>query len=47
MFYVAVALSLVSIAEELLLLWRLRQWRADVRGLWWVLREQSSNLQLR
>lgn len=47
LFYAAVALSLISIVEELLLLWRLRQWQADVRGLWWVLREQSSNLQLR
>jgi CDP-diacylglycerol--glycerol-3-phosphate 3-phosphatidyltransferase len=39
LFYVATALSVLSTAEELLLLWRLPQWRADVRGLWWVLRQ--------
>jgi phosphatidylglycerophosphate synthase len=47
LFYAAAALSLISTAEELLLLWKLPQWRADVRGLWWVLREQSSDFQLR
>ena len=36
LFYAAAALSLISTAEELLLLWRLPAWRADVRGLWWV-----------
>jgi phosphatidylglycerophosphate synthase len=47
LFYAAAVLSLLSTAEELLLLWKLPQWRADVRGLWWVLREQNSDLQLR
>jgi len=47
LFYAAAALSLISTVEELLLLWRLPVWRADVRGLWWVLRERSSNFQLR
>lgn len=41
LFYVAVTLSLVSTLEELLLLWRLPTWRADVRGVWWVSREAS------
>ena len=44
LFYTAVALSLISVGEELLLLWLLPEWRADVRGLWWVLRERSSHL---
>jgi CDP-diacylglycerol--glycerol-3-phosphate 3-phosphatidyltransferase len=39
LFYTAVTLSLISVGEELLLLWRLPIWRADVRGLWWVMRE--------
>ena len=39
LFYAAVMLSLLSVVEELVLLWRLPQWRTDVRGLWWVLRE--------
>ena len=41
LFYLAVALSLLSTFEELLLLWWLPTWRADVRGLWWVLRSRS------
>ena len=45
LFYAAVTLSLLSTLEELLLLWRLPTWRADVRGLWWVLRERSSDFQ--
>lgn len=38
LFYAAAMLSLLSIAEELVLLWKLPQWRADVRGLWWMRR---------
>ena len=45
LFFLAVALSLASTAEELLLLWRLPRWRADVRGLWWVSRRAGSDLQ--
>jgi CDP-diacylglycerol--glycerol-3-phosphate 3-phosphatidyltransferase len=41
LFYAAATWSLLSIVEELLLLWRLPQWRADVRGLWWLYRERS------
>jgi len=39
LFYVALVVSLSASAEELALLWFLPQWRADVRGLWWVMRE--------
>jgi len=39
LFHLAVVLSVASSAEELLLLRRLPDWRADVRGLWWVMRE--------
>ena len=42
LFDIAVALSVCASAEELALLWYLPQWRADVRGLWWVLREPRS-----
>jgi phosphatidylglycerophosphate synthase len=41
LFYLAAVLSLVSTFEELLLLWRLPVWRADVRGLWWMKRAES------
>lgn len=41
LFYWAIVLSVAASAEELLLLWQLPLWRADVRGLYWVLREKS------
>jgi len=37
--YVAAGLSIAASLEELALLATLPKWRADVRGLWWVLRE--------
>ena len=37
--YLAVGVSILSSLEELALLSLLRDWRADVRGLWWVLHE--------
>ena len=40
--YTALGLVIVSTAEELLLLWVLPEWRSDVRGLWWVLRERAA-----
>jgi CDP-diacylglycerol--glycerol-3-phosphate 3-phosphatidyltransferase len=42
LFYAAVLLSVGATVEELALLWYLPAWRADVRGLHWVLREQKS-----
>jgi CDP-diacylglycerol--glycerol-3-phosphate 3-phosphatidyltransferase len=41
LFDAAVALSVCASVEELALLWYLPQWRSDVRGLWWVLRESA------
>jgi phosphatidylglycerophosphate synthase len=38
--YVAVAASVGANLEELALIWLLPAWRADVRGLYWVLRER-------
>lgn len=38
MLYVAAGASILSSLEELALLAVLREWRTDVRGLWWVLR---------
>lgn len=35
--YLAVAVSVLGNLEELVLLALLPEWRADVRGLWWVL----------
>ena len=38
--YLAAGMSIVASLEELALLAVLPTWRADVRGLWWVLREE-------
>lgn len=40
MLYLAAGTSIVASLEELVLLRVLPEWRADVRGLWWVLRER-------
>lgn len=40
LFYLAVVVSVVGNIEEMLLLSMLPEWRANVRGLWWVLRER-------
>lgn len=37
--YLAAGASIAASLEELALLKALPEWRADVRGLWWVLRE--------
>lgn len=39
--YLAVIVSIVGNCEELVLLALLPEWRPDVRGLWWVLRERN------
>ena len=39
--YVAVATSVLGNLEEMVLLRLLPEWRADVRGVYWVLRERS------
>ena len=36
LFYAATGVAMAASLEELLLLRRFPQWRADVRGLWWV-----------
>lgn len=38
--YLAAGTSIIASLEELALLKALPEWRADVRGLWWVLRER-------
>jgi len=41
LFAATVVLSVLGSVEELALIWYLPRWRADVRGLWWVLRERA------
>jgi CDP-diacylglycerol--glycerol-3-phosphate 3-phosphatidyltransferase len=38
LFALAIGTSLLACLEEILLVWLLPQWSADVRGAWWVLR---------
>lgn len=40
LFYAAIAVGLAAQAEELTLVWLLPEWRADVRGLYWVVQER-------
>ena len=42
MLYLAAGISIIASLEEIALLKVLPQWRADVRGLWWVLRERRA-----
>ncbi len=42
LFYLAMGTTIVASVEELALLAVLGDWRADVRGLWWVLRERRA-----
>jgi phosphatidylglycerophosphate synthase len=40
--WVAIVTAIAASVEEFLLLWRLPAWRSNVRGLWWLLREQRT-----
>ena len=42
LFYLAMAVTIAGSLEEILLLAMIREWRADVRGLWWFLRGTRS-----
>jgi CDP-diacylglycerol--glycerol-3-phosphate 3-phosphatidyltransferase len=42
LFYVAIGATILASVEELALLAVLGEWRADVQGLWWVLRNSRS-----
>lgn len=39
--WLAVTLAVTASLEEFALLWLLPTWRADVRGVWWVLRHRD------
>ena len=38
LFWAAIALSVLAYTEELAIVWMLPEWRADVRGLFWIRR---------
>jgi CDP-diacylglycerol--glycerol-3-phosphate 3-phosphatidyltransferase len=41
LFHLAIGLTILSGVEEIVLVGALREWRTDVRGLWWVLNEKE------
>jgi len=43
LFYAAAALTALDLAEEIVLIFLLREWRADVKGLYWILKGRSSH----
>lgn len=40
LFYLAIGLGVLASLEEMLLIALLPQWRANIRGAWWLLRER-------
>lgn len=42
LFHTTLSLSILASCEEYVLLALLPEWRADVRGVWWVLRERRA-----
>lgn len=45
LFYTAAGLTIADLAEEILLVIVLKQWRNDVKGLYWVMRKPSAHAQ--
>lgn len=43
LFYLAVILGAIETIEEMILTFVLKEWKADVKGLYWVLKDKSSN----
>jgi CDP-diacylglycerol--glycerol-3-phosphate 3-phosphatidyltransferase len=41
LFYAAAVLTALDLAEEIVLVLRLREWKADVKGLYWLLKDTS------
>lgn len=41
--HLMVAISLAAYCEEIAIILRMRQWRADVRGLYWLIREARAS----
>lgn len=39
LFYVTVVVTVVELVEEIILVWLLPKWEADVKGLYWVLKK--------
>jgi len=42
-FYIAVAISIIETVEEIIIIYLLKDWRANVKGLYWVLKDLKAN----
>ena len=42
MFYIAAGVTIIDLLEEIILVILLHEWRTDVKGLYWVMREPDS-----
>lgn len=42
LFYIAITVTAIELVEEIVLVFILKEWRANVKGLWWVLKRRSS-----
>ena len=42
LFYIAFAVTVIDLIEEIILVMILPEWKADVKGLYWVLKEKRS-----
>lgn len=41
LFYGAAFITMAELAEEIIIVWLLPQWKSNVRGLWWVLQKKQ------
>lgn len=41
LFYAAAFITMAELAEEIIIVWLLPQWKSNVRGLWWVLQQKQ------
>jgi len=42
LFYLAIAVTAIELLEEIVLVWMLPKWKTNVKGLYWVLRQNAS-----
>jgi len=41
LFYAAAFITMAELAEEIIIVWLLPQWKSNVRGIWWVLQQKQ------
>lgn len=41
LFYLAAVITILDLAEEIVIIFYLKEWQSNVKGLWWVIRDQK------